>query len=66
VHAWDLAQATGQSTELGLELAEDALAWGRENLKPQFRGQAFGPEISVAQNAPVYDRLAGFFGRTPG
>jgi uncharacterized protein (TIGR03086 family) len=66
VHAWDLAQATGQATELEPELAEAALAWGRENLKPQFRGQAFGPEISVPENAPVYDRLAGFFGRTPG
>ena len=66
VHAWDVAQATGQSTELEPALAEEALAWGRENLKPQFRGAAFGLEVRVPENAPVYDRLAGFFGRTPG
>jgi uncharacterized protein (TIGR03086 family) len=66
VHAWDVARATGQSTELDPELAAAALEWGRENLKPQLRGQAFGPEVEVPDNAPVYDRLAGFFGRTPG
>ncbi len=66
VHAWDVAQATGNTRELDPELAEAALAWGHENLKPQFRGQAFGPEVPVPDNAPVYDRLAGFFGRTPG
>jgi uncharacterized protein (TIGR03086 family) len=66
VHAWDVARAIGNTEELDPELAEAALAWGRENLKPEFRGQAFGPEIPVAQNAPAYDRLAGFFGRQPG
>jgi len=28
-------------------------------LKPEFRGHAFGPEIRVLENAPVYDRLGG-------
>jgi uncharacterized protein (TIGR03086 family) len=65
VHAWDLARATGQTSDLDPELAESALAWGQENLKPQFRGQAFGPEIEVQEDAPAYDRLAGFFGRSP-
>lgn len=65
VHAWDLARATGHSSELDPELAEAALAWGRENLKPQFRGQAFAPEIQVPEDAPAYDRVAGYFGRTP-
>ena len=66
VHAWDVARSTGDSEELDPELAEAALAWGRENLKPEFRGQAFGPEVPVGDNAPAYDRLAGFFGRDPG
>ena len=65
VHAWDLAQPTGQVAVLDAELAEAALAWGRENLKPQFRGQAFGAEVSVPESAPIYDRLAAFFGRHP-
>lgn len=66
VHAWDVARATGNVAELDPELAAAALGWGRENLKPEFRGQAFGSEVPVPDDAPAYDRLAGFFGRTPG
>jgi uncharacterized protein (TIGR03086 family) len=66
VHAWDVARATGSTEELDPELAEAALAWGRQNLKPELRGQAFGPEVPMAENAPLYDRVAAFFGRTPG
>jgi uncharacterized protein (TIGR03086 family) len=66
VHAWDLAKATGNTDDLDPELALTALAWGRENLKPEFRGQAFGAEVPVSENAPAYDRLAAFFGRQPG
>ena len=66
VHAWDVAQATGNTDQLEPELAEAALAWGRDNLKPEFRGQAFGPEIPAPENASAYDRLAAFCGRTPG
>ena len=47
------------------KLAEAALAWARENLKPQFRGQAFSAEIRVPDTAPAYDRLVAFFGRQP-
>jgi uncharacterized protein (TIGR03086 family) len=65
VHAWDIATATGQSTELDPEVGREALDWARENLKPQFRGQAFGPEVEVPENAALYERLAGFFGREP-
>ncbi|MGI9149339.1 MAG: TIGR03086 family metal-binding protein [Chloroflexota bacterium] len=65
VHAWDIATATGQPTLLDPEVGRDALAWARENLKPQYRGRAFGPEVEVPENAPVYERLAGVFGRNP-
>ena len=70
VHGWDVAKATGQPTDLDPEVGRFALAWGRENLKPQFRGdeasgQSFGPEVAVADDAPLYDRLAGLFGRDP-
>jgi uncharacterized protein (TIGR03086 family) len=66
VHGWDLAKATGQPTELDSEIGKFSLEWARENLKPQLRGQAFGPEVEVPESAPVYDRLAGYFGRRPG
>jgi uncharacterized protein (TIGR03086 family) len=71
VHAWDIATATGQPTELDPGVGSYALDWGVENLKPPFRGDeasgsSFGPEVPVAGDAPLYDRLAGFFGRDPG
>ena len=71
VPAWDLAKATGQPTELDPEIGRLALDWGGQNLGPQFRGDeasgsSFGPEVPVAGDAPLYDRLAGFFGRHPG
>jgi uncharacterized protein (TIGR03086 family) len=71
VHGWDLARATGQPSGLDPEVGRLALDWGRQNLKPQFRGdeasgRAFGPEVPVDSDAPLYDRLAGFFGRDPG
>jgi hypothetical protein len=49
-------------------LAEHALRWSRGMLRPEFRGpdKAFGVEVPVPDDAPVYDRLAGWFGRNPG
>jgi uncharacterized protein (TIGR03086 family) len=70
VHGWDIAKATGQPTDLDPEVGRLALDWGRENLKPEFRGdeasgRSFGAEVAVADVAPLYDRLAGWFGRDP-
>jgi uncharacterized protein (TIGR03086 family) len=64
VHGWDLAIATGQSADLDREVGQAVLDWLRENIGP-FRGRVFGPEVPVAENAPLYDRLAGFCGRHP-
>jgi uncharacterized protein (TIGR03086 family) len=70
VHSWDIARATGQSEDLDAEVAERGLGWAKQNLSPQFRGpedegKSFGPEVPVAADAPVYERLAGWFGRDP-
>ncbi len=65
VHGWDLAKATGQPTELDPELGQLALDWGRENLRPEFRGRDFGPEVPVTEDAGLHERLAGLFGRDP-
>jgi len=67
VHGWDLARATGQPTGLDPALAEHALRWSRGMLRPEFRGpgKAFGVEVPVPDDAPAYERLAGWFGRDP-
>jgi uncharacterized protein (TIGR03086 family) len=67
VHTWDLARAVGTPSErLDPEVAERALALMRQGLTPENRGQAFAAEVPVAEDAPPYDRLAGFAGRDPG
>ena len=74
VHTWDLLTATGQPTtslEEDPEPAEAALAWARGSLRPEFRGseaegKSFGPEQPVADDAPAYERLVAFFGRSVG
>ncbi|MCY0904708.1 TIGR03086 family metal-binding protein [Arthrobacter sp. H14-L1] len=68
VHAWDLARATGQPVELDSDVASYALGWGQHMLRPAYRGPdlAFGAEVPVPEDAPVQDRLAGWFGRDPG
>lgn len=65
VHGWDVARATGQQAALDPQVGQAALDWARENLKPQFRGAAFGPEVPASADAPLYDRLAAYFGRPP-
>jgi uncharacterized protein (TIGR03086 family) len=70
VHGWDLARATGQSSELDSAVAEYALRWARQNLRSEFRGseeehKAFGPEVTAAADAAAIDRLAAWFGRDP-
>ncbi|MFC4784051.1 TIGR03086 family metal-binding protein [Nocardioides sp. MAHUQ-72] len=63
VHTWDLARATGQSAQLEPSVAERALAFMSAGLTPENRGNAFGAEVDVADDAPVYHRLAAFAGR---
>ena len=70
VHTWDIARATGQSEDLDASVAEYGLVWAKQNLRPQFRGpedegKGFGPEVPVPDDAPIYERLAGWFGRDP-
>ena len=70
VHGWDVAKATGQTPGFDPDVEQAALDWARENLKPEFRGdeesgRVFGPEVEVSEDAPVLDRLIGFFGRDP-
>lgn len=67
-HAWDLAKATGQDTDLDPELAEGLLAQSRQMIQPSFRGEdgqaPFIAEQSCPDGATAADRLAAFLGRT--
>jgi uncharacterized protein (TIGR03086 family) len=64
VHAWDLARATDQDTNLAPDLCEAALAMSRQRMATMDRGNMpFKDEVPVAANAPAADRLAGFLGR---
>lgn len=67
VHGWDLARATSHDVPLDPAVAEHALTWSKSMLRPEYRGpgKGFGDEVPVALDAPVYDRLAGWFGRDP-
>lgn len=65
-HAWDVAQATGQDTDLAPELAEQALTAARHMIQPAFRtedGSLFGPEQQAPEGANNATQLAAFLGR---
>lgn len=68
VHGWDLARATGQSTDLDPELAAELIDYAR-GLPDALRGPdgeaSFGPAVEVPESAPAADRLAGLLGRRP-
>ena len=66
-HAWDLAKATGQSTDLAPELASQLLAQSKQMIQPAFRGEdgaaPFAQEQACADGACAADQLAAFLGR---
>jgi uncharacterized protein (TIGR03086 family) len=66
-HGWDVAKATGQSTDIDPELAEQLLAGSKMAIQDAFRGEdgkaPFGPEQQAPAGASAADRLAAFLGR---
>jgi uncharacterized protein (TIGR03086 family) len=65
-HGWDLAKATGQSTDLAPDLAPDVLAACQQMMSPDFRsaeGAVFGLEQTAPEGATGADRVASFLGR---
>ncbi|QYG93070.1 TIGR03086 family protein [Iamia sp. SCSIO 61187] len=65
VHGWDLARATGQQPSWPDPLLEVAHAELSAMAEVGRRMGAFGPEVAVAEDAPVLDRLLGVAGRDP-
>ena len=65
-HAWDLAKATGQDTDLAPEMAQQILAASQQMIQPGFRseeGTIFGLEKQAPEGASAADQLAAFLGR---
>jgi uncharacterized protein (TIGR03086 family) len=65
-HAWDLAIATGQPTDLDRELAEYVLAFLTQMMsRPGLRGDGrpFGAEQPCGDERAAADRVAAFLGR---
>lgn len=67
-HGWDLAKATGQSTDIDPELATQLLEGARASIPDAFRGPdtvaPFGTEQQAAAGSAAADQLAAFLGRT--
>jgi len=66
-HAWDLAKATGQDSDLAPELASALLSQSRQSISDAFRGPEgapFGAEQECGDGASNADQLAAFLGRT--
>ena len=66
-HTWDLAKATGQSTDLSPELAAGLLEGAKAFIPESFRGPEpapFGPIQTAPAGACNADQLAAFLGRT--
>lgn len=66
VHGWDLARATGQSTDLSPDLAVKLLVAAKIAVSPIVRsasGSPFAPECTAEVGASEADRLAAYFGR---
>ena len=66
-HSWDLAKALGRGGPIDADLAEAALAFARQSVRPEMRGpkSPIGKEVPCPANAPAQDRLAAFLGRQP-
>jgi uncharacterized protein (TIGR03086 family) len=66
-HAWDLAQATGQDTNLDPDFAAQLLEGAKMFIQPAFRGadteRPFGAEQQPPTDACNAARLAAFLGR---
>ncbi len=65
-HAWDLAKATGQATDLAPGMAEALMGPAVAHMAHAPRGDEpapYGPEQAAPDDASAADRLAAFLGR---
>ena len=68
IHGWDLARATGQAYHCDgptLEVCHGFVAQFSEPGREEARARLFGPELQVAPDAPLLDRVVALSGRDP-
>jgi uncharacterized protein (TIGR03086 family) len=68
LHGWDLARSTGQSFACDPAGTAAVLEFTRTSALPGHaagRQGLFGPVVTVAADAPAFDRALGFAGRDP-
>ena len=65
IHGWDLAKATGQSTDLPSDLVDIIYADFEPQMDGLRQGDSFGPEVPQPQGAGAQDKLIGMMGRQP-
>ena len=65
VHGWDLGRAVDAAPVVDDDLAGGLLDFARASFAAKPRPPVLGPEVPVAPDAPLTDRLVAFTGRTP-
>ena len=65
VHGWDLAKATGQNTDLSEAHAQVCYQAFAPMMDGFRQAGAFGPEVSVPDNASIQHKMLGMMGRQP-
>jgi uncharacterized protein (TIGR03086 family) len=69
IHAWDVARASGQPYEVdepSLQAVHGFVSQFSGPGQEEARAGLFGPEVAVADDAPLLDRVVGMAGRDPG
>ncbi|CRK61676.1 hypothetical protein [Alloactinosynnema sp. L-07] len=64
LHGWDLAVATRQPYAVDEKTARACLSFV-QMFTPEDRSPAFGPELPVSADAPVFDQVLAISGRDP-
>jgi uncharacterized protein (TIGR03086 family) len=65
LHGWDLARATGQDATMPEGLPEAAYEMIHGRFTDEQRKGIFKPEVAVAPDASVQDKLLAYTGRSP-
>lgn len=65
IHGWDLARATGQPYDCDPRSAEAIIGWLSAFPDAERPKEAFGPAVTVPDDASPLDRAVGLSGRDP-